>query len=146
MGSCGWLYRRSSVTSSGSVQCCNGAGDALAAFFEDLDRSSDRQTEIRRQSVRSAGHHGHTDAVQQVHHDIAVLLQHVAVRRALANQAGTADVEIERTIGHAAAQTWVRVNVRQCRVASLFVDGHTLIDDVLVAAHRRYGGGLAYFA
>src|SRR5450755_1878819 len=89
---------------SGSAKFRDCTRDARAAFVENLDRGRDRQPEVRRQAIGRACHQRDADALEQVHHDVAVLGKPLARWRRLADQAGAIDVEIEGPVGLAAAQ------------------------------------------
>src|SRR5262249_45321004 len=98
-----------------------GLLDAVASVLDRFHRGRNRQTKIRREPVGRALYGGNADAIQQIEHEVEIVLDDLAIRRGPAYDTRAARIEIEGTVRHQARQARDRVQPRAGIVATLLV-------------------------
>ena len=120
-----------------------GALDAAAGFLEDIGRGGVGDAEGRTLAERRALHHRQALGLEQVVHEVGVVLDHLAVRRLLADRAGARRIDVERALRPRALEALGLVQHRHDQVAALLEHRDVLGDEIGRAVERRHRRRLA---
>lgn len=117
-----------------------GRDDAVAGPSKILGRGGIGNTDIRGSHKAAAGDNGQGEGLEQIHREIGIGFDHLALRRALANHTGARGEDVEGPLGHAARKSGGLFQLGDDEVPTLPKRACEFLDMSPVAGQRLNGG------